>query len=139
MVQKQDGSMRFCVDFRKINEKTIKDSYPMPLTEDRLNVLSGCEYFSALDMAAGYWQLKMDEDSIEKTAFTSHRGLFEFTVMAFGMCNAGASFQRAMDQMMQGLDHSSPYIDDVLTYSGRFEKHLRDLEELFERFRSVGF
>ena len=139
MVRKQDGTLRFCVDFRKINERTIKDSYPMPLIEDRLNGLSGCDYFSTLDMASGYWQIKMDKDSIDKTAFCTHQGLFEFTVMAFGMCNAGASFQRAMDITLEGLDSSSPYIDDVITHSQGFEKHFNHLKEVFERIRSAKF
>ena len=102
MVEKSDGSLRFFVVFRKVNEKTIKDSYPMPLIEDKLNALGGCEFFSTLDMASGYWQHLMDEDSIEKTAFTTYKGLYEFLVKAFGMCNAGASFQRAMDDTLQG-------------------------------------
>ena len=87
MVEKSDGSLRFCVDFRKVNEKTNKDSYPMPLIKDKLNALEGCEFFSTLDMASGYWQILMDEGSIEKTEFTTHKGLYEFLVMAFGMCN----------------------------------------------------
>ena len=92
MVEKLDGSLRFCVDFRQVSEKTIKDSYPMPLIEDKLNALGGCEFFSTLDMASGYWQMLMDEGSIEKSAFTKHKGLYEFLVMAFGMCKVPKSF-----------------------------------------------
>ena len=81
----------------------------------------------------------MDEYSIEKTAFTTHKGLFEYLVMAFGMCNAGASFQRAMDDTLQGLDHSSPYINDVITFSKEFKQQLKDLKETFQRIEEANF
>ena len=118
MVEKSDGTLRFCVDFRKVNEKTIKDSYPMPLIEDKLNALGGCVFFSSLDMVSGYRQMLMDESSIEKTAFTTHNGIW--------YVHSGATFQRAMDETLQGLSHSSPYIDDVITFSKQFDQHLTD-------------
>ena len=139
MVEKSDGSLRFCVDFRKVNEKTIKDLYPMPLIEDKLNAFGGCEFFLTLDIASGYWQLLMDENSIEKPAFTTHKGLYEFLVMAFGMCNAGASFQREMKDTRQGLDHSSPYIDHVITFSKEFKQQLKDLKETYQRIEEAKF
>lgn len=86
LTEKPDGSDRFCIDYRKLNEKTIKDSYPMPLIEYKLDRLGKSKYFSSLDLASGYWQIKMHPNSIEKTAFATHMGLYELLVMGFGLC-----------------------------------------------------
>ena len=85
MVKKKDGSSRFCVDYRKLNDITIKDAYPLPCVDESLDQLSGSKWFSCLDLNAGYWQVEMDPEDAEKTAFTSRKGLFEFTVMPFGL------------------------------------------------------
>jgi hypothetical protein len=84
LVKKKDGSLRFCVDYRKLNNITKKDAYPLPRIDDSLNALGGAKYFSTFDMTSGYWQIRMHEESREKTAFICHQGLFEFKVMPFG-------------------------------------------------------
>jgi hypothetical protein len=93
MVQKKDGTMRFCVDYRKINAVTKKDAYPLPRIDDALDSLGGNNWFHTLDLASGYWQVAMATKDKEKTAFSTHKGLFQWLVMPFGLCNAPAMWR----------------------------------------------
>ena len=97
LVRKKDGSLRFCIDYRKVNTIIRKDTYPLPRVDDTLDTLSGSRWFTTLDLVSGYWQVEVSPPSIEKTAFCTPEGLFEFKVMPFGLCNAPATFQRLMD------------------------------------------
>ena len=97
LVRKKDGTTRFCVDYRKLNDVTRKDAYPLPRIDDTLDALAGAQVFTTLDLASGYWQVEMDAADREKTAFTTRHGLFEFQVMPFGLCNAPGTFQRLME------------------------------------------
>jgi hypothetical protein len=103
LVKKSDGKDRFCVDFRRLNLNTKKDVYPLPRVDDMLDVLGKADYFSVLDLQSGFWQIPLHPDDMEKTAFSTMRGHFEFTVLPFGLCNAPATFQRAMDQLLRDL------------------------------------
>eukprot|EP00731_Ephydatia_muelleri_P004957 Em0002g1133a len=113
---KKDGSLRFCVDYRKLNSITRKDAYPLPRIDDSLDALNGSKWFSTLDLICGYWQVEMDENDRQKTAFCTQEGLFEFKVMPFGLCNAPATFQRLMDLVLSGIQWKSclVYIDDIV-------------------------
>jgi len=93
LVQKEDGSVRFCVDYRKLNSVTRKDAYLLPNIYDTLDTLAGSRWFSTLDLLSGYWQVEVAEADREKTSFTMRQGLFEFKVMPFRLCNAPVTFQ----------------------------------------------
>ena len=136
IVDKKDGSKRFCVDFRKLNAITKPISYPLPLIDDILAQLGQAKYFTSLDLKSGYWQVLMDENDKEKTAFACHRGLFQFNVMPFGLTAAPAIFQELMSKVLEGLDHfATAYLDDILIYSSTLEEHLRHIQEVFDRLR----
>lgn len=140
LVAKKDGSTRFCVDYRKVNAITKPDVFPLPRIDDSLDLLAGTGYFLTLDLASGYWQVAMEDDSREKTAFTTQEGLFEFTVMPFGLCNAPATFQRLMENVLAGLarDKCIVYLDDILVMGRTFEEHLGNLREVFSHLSRAG-
>ena len=140
LVPKKDGTLRFCVDYRRLNSITKKDVYPLPRIDDILDTLGGCKYFSTLDLSSGYWQIEMDKESAEKTAFSTHRGLFEFTRMPFGLCNGPATFQRLMEIVLAGLQWECcvVYVDDILVCSETLEDHVAHLRQVFDRLRQGG-
>ena len=138
IVDKKDGSKRFCVDFRKLNQMTKPNSYPLPLIDDILALLGKAKFFTSLDLKSGYWQVLMDEADKEKTAFACHRGLFEFNVMPFGLSYAPAIFQELMAIVLQGLPFATAYLDDILIFSETLEDHLSHLETVFDRLRQHG-
>ena len=141
LVQKKDGSARFCIDYRKLNSVTRKDAYPIPRIDDTLDTLAGSQWFSILhvDMVSGYWQVEVGVEDRKKTAFCTPNGLFEFKVMPFGLCNGPATFQRLMDLVLAGLQmsHCLVYVDDVIVMSRSFQEHLRNLRQVFERLREA--
>jgi hypothetical protein len=136
-VKKKDGSMRLCVDYRALNEVTIKNKYPLPRIDDLFDQLKGAKYFSKIDLRSGYFQLKIRESDIPKTAFVTRYGQFEFTVMSFGLTNAPAYFMNLMNKVfMDELDKFVVvFIDDILVYSKSIQEHEQHLRVVLERLR----
>ena len=132
-VGKKDGTLRMCVDYKALNKATVKNTFPLPRVDDLLDMLSGAQYFSALDLASGYHQVRMKPSDVHKTAFRTPMGLYEWKVMPFGLCNAPATFQQAMNQTFGDRigKFVLVYMDDILVYSKSKEEHLQHLEEVF--------
>ena len=139
LVKKKDGGIRFCVDYRKLNDVTIKDSYPLPRIDDSVEALSGAKWFSTLDLKSGYWQVELDPKDKDKTAFSIGRGLWQFTVMPFGLANAPATFERIMEQVLAGLPLSTAlvYLDDVLVAGRDFADQMVNLRTVLQRLRKA--
>ncbi len=140
LVQKKDGTHRFCIDYRRLNDVTIKDSHPLPRVDDTLDRLSGARVFSTIDLTAGYWQIPLNPNDKEKTAFSAGTGLYQFRMMPMGISNAPPSFQRLMELVLRGLHWSVCliYLDNIIVYSADFPQHLQHLREVFQRFRTAG-
>lgn len=138
IVRKKDGSIRFCIDYRKLNSITQKDAYNIPKIDETLHLLAGSKYFSKLDLKSGYWQVELNESDKEKTAFQAGSlGFYECNRMPFGLCNAPATFQRLMEKCMgeSNLKECLIYLDDVIIFSTDFEQHLQRLEAVFQQLK----
>lgn len=136
LVKKPGGSVRFCVDYRKVNSVTKKDAYPLPYVSSILDRLRDAKYLSSIDIKSAYWQVPVEKKSREKTAFTvPNRGLFQFTRMPFGLHNSPATWQRLIDDVI-GADlepYVFVYLDDIIIVTKDFETHLRVLREVLKR------
>jgi hypothetical protein len=136
-VEKKDGTQRMCVDYRALNEVTIKNKYPLPRIEDLFDQLKGAKVFSKIDLRLGYHQLRIQPSDIAKTAFTTGYGLYEYTVMSFGLTNAPAYFMYLMNKVfMEYLDKFVVvFIDDILVYSKNEEEHEEYLRLVLQKLR----
>ena len=138
IARKKDGSIRFCIDYRKLNQRTVKDAYAIPRVDDTLQLLAGAKYFSTLDLKSGYWQVEVKEADKAKTTFqVGSLGFYECNRMPFGLCNAPATFQRLMERCMGDLNLRDCliYLDDIIIFSTTFEEHLERLQAVFARLQ----
>ena len=140
LVKKKDGSTRFCVDYRKLNEVTRKDAYPLPRIDSCFDCLGKSQWFCTLDLRSGYWQVPVAEEDIEKTAFITPQGLFEYLVMPFGLTNAPATFERLMERVLKGLQWKQclVYIDDIIIFGSTFRETICNLKQVLQRLRQAG-
>uniref|UniRef100_A0AAV2MR94 Gypsy retrotransposon integrase-like protein 1 n=1 Tax=Knipowitschia caucasica TaxID=637954 RepID=A0AAV2MR94_KNICA len=140
LVRKRLGGWRFCVDYRRLNAVTKKDSYPLPRIDDALDYISGSSWFSSLDMRSGYWQVELSPQARAKTAFTFGQGLWQFRVMPFGLCNAPATFERLMERVLADIprSHCVVYLDDLLVHASDFSKALGHLSGVFSAICHAG-
>ena len=141
LVRKKDGRLRFCIDLRKLNNRTVKDAYSLPRIESILDSLGGAQIFSTLDLKAGYWQVEMAEECKAYTAFTcGPLGFYECDTMPFGATNAPATFQRLMHDCLGELNMNwcIVYLDDIIIFSDTKEEHLKRLEAVFQKLMAAG-
>lgn len=139
LVRKHDGSLRLCLDFRKLNAKTIRDAYNIPRIDDILDRLAGSKWFSCLDLQSGYWQVQVEEQDRAKTAFfIQGLGHFECNRMPFGLTNAPATFQRLTESKLVDLPFCQVFLDDIIVFSETFEDQLVRLEKILQRIVTCG-
>ena len=135
----KDGSLRFCINYRRLSPVTRKDVYPFPRIDNLLDQVDGERVFTSLDTHTVYWQIRMHERSREKTAFATMNGLYKFHVMPFGLCNSPATFQRLMQKTLVGLGGDVPfcnvYIYDVIMFLSFIQEHVNHLRQVFDRLR----
>ena len=138
-VQKKDGSLRMCVDYRGLNRVTVKDKYPLPRIDDLVDKLYGATVFTSLDLQSGYHQIRIAEKDVHKTAFITPEGLYEYRVLPFGLCNAPSAFQRQMNSMFGHLPFAAVYLDDILVFSKTQEEHESHLRQVLSVLKENSF
>lgn len=139
VVKKKDGTNRYCVDYRALNNISVFDAEPMPQLDDLFQQIGpNCRYFSKIDLSKGYWQIPLSAESKPKTAFATDIGLMQFTVLPFGLQCAPAAFSRLMRKVLHGLPNVKNYIDDILLHHDTWEDHLADLKTVLIRLRKAG-
>ncbi|KAJ9513279.1 hypothetical protein QJQ45_001317 [Haematococcus lacustris] len=138
-VQKKDGSLRMCIDYRALNKRTVRDRYPLPRIDDLLDQVRGKKVFSSLDLQSGYHQIRITPEDVPKTAFLTPMGQFQYKVLCFGLCNAPATFQKTMNRIFEPMIKAGSalvYLDDILVMSNTPEEHVQHLRQVLELMRA---
>ncbi len=137
LVPKSDGTSRFCTDYRKVNQLTKSDSFPLPRIDDCVDRIGQAKFVTKLDLLKGYWQVPLTDRASEISAFATPDVFLQYKVLAFGLKNAPATFQRLMSKVLSNVKNCEAYLDDVVCYSDTWESHLKTLEEVFSRFQEA--
>ena len=137
LVPKKDGSVRFCIDLRKLNKVTEFDAEPMPNMEEVINRMSGNKFFTRMDCSKGYWQVCLLDNCKHLTAFETPQGLFQFKTMPFGLVNSGATFCRLMQQVLANVPNVDSFVDDMWIFTETWEAHMTSLRQVLDRLRSA--
>ena len=137
---KKDGRLRFCIDYRRLNTMTVKDSYPLPRMDECIDTLGDARIFTTLDAFNGYWQINVPKEDRGKTAFVCHAGQFQYTRMPFGLTNAPATFQRGLDVVLSRFKWKTclVYIDDIIIFSKSVEEHIQHVDEILTALGNAG-
>ena len=138
LIPKSDGSIRFCVDYRRVNDVTLPDAFPLPRVEDLIDKIGRSRFLTKIDLSRGYWQVPMDEISIPVSAFVTPHGQFQWKYMPFGLRNAPATFQRLVKRVLSGLEtFTGAYLDDIIIFSDNWDDHMKHLKLVFDRVRQA--
>ena len=140
LVQKKTGEVRVCIDYRKLNERTIKDAYPLPRIDMCIDCLSLAKNYSTTDLQSVYMQLEVAEEDRHKTAFITKYSLYEYSVMPYALCNGPSTFQHCIELIFRGIqwDNLLVYLDDIIVIATDFDKHIQRLDEVFKRISMAG-
>jgi len=138
LIPKPDGTVRFCVDYRRVNDVTLPDAYPLPRVEDLIDKIGRAKYLTKIDLSRGYWQVPMVDDFVPVSAFVTPHGQFQWKFMPFGLRNAPGTFQRLVRKVLTGLEmFTGAYLDDIIIFSNTWEEHLEHLKLVFDRIRQA--
>ena len=137
VAKKSDGTNRVCIDFRNLNKVTVFDPEPMPDPEEIYAKISSSKYFTKLDLCKRYWQIRMKPEHRDITSFVTLDGLYRFKVMPFGLTNAPATFNRMMRKILEGLEHTYSFLDDILIHTEGWDENLSEVRSILWRLRNT--
>ena len=139
LIKKKDGTLRLCIDFRRLNDVTVKDAYPLPCVDQIISSMFGCKYFTSLDVQSAFWNVRIADRDVYKTAFAvPGLGHFEWLRMPVGLINASSTFQRLIDKVLENIKFAKAYIDDIIVYSRSWEEHVEHLSAVLDRVLASG-
>ena len=139
LIPKPDNTLRFCVDYRRLNEATVPDAFPMPRIDDLIDRVGKAKFLTKIDLSKGYWQVPLDEEAIPVSAFVTPFGHFQWKYMPFGLRNAPATFQRLVQKVLLGLDEfTAAYLDDIIIFRNSWQEHIAHIREVLERISQAG-
>ncbi len=140
LAKKKDGSPRLCIDYRRLNDVTESDAYPMPDLNTLIRQMRGAKIFSILDLKSGYWQVPLNQNARKYTAFRTSQGLYQFRVLPFGLKNSPMTFVRLMNEVLRGYldDFVRVYLDDIVVFSNTTDEHQCHLDKILERLQRHG-